>query len=851
MSFDGYQPLPLKPFQADAVDALVASFKRTEALTARAAGARRTIARQGGVTLLVAPTGSGKTLAMGRALERATQELDRPCVWFWFAPYTGLIAQTRLALAAQCPGLVLRDVATDRDPTRSAGGHVWLSTWAAVATRQQAARRARTEGETQPSLDTMIARLRGDGFAIGVVVDEAHVNFGTTAEVAADFYETVLEPDYTLLATATPNDARLTAFATKAGLTHINRITVAREDVVAARLNKPVVQAIHFAPTADSQDLLDPTEVALALAWRRHKQVKERLAARGVPVTPLMLVQVDNRSPAAGEADPVQAARAILEDRLQVSAQRIAVHTADQPDPAFHTLAIDEEREVLIFKLAAATGFDAPRAWTLVSLRPSQGVGFGLQLLGRIMRVHPRVQRLEPPDPLLDTGTVVLAAADQQAGLQQAAGVLNALESEIATVSDRLAIWQVAQGMAVGDPAHGLLGQAALESALGLARRTDAVDPTTDTEDPVAAMPWDAAVGVDATPTDLGALADGGLDLFGHPAGAPAVPPARRRDPAARTPGHRYPLRTDCGCPTRLFRESFPGAPPLDLDTEVARAFALDDGVLTLVNRVSGRAMVTTADIFGDGSDPVPTEEAVPLSPALIHQKAEQALRRAAHVNQRQFRPALLARLRQRLADIGWPPQTESDLRRAVDMILLRYPTRLEEAARQVLATVVQVEQGDPLPDALASQTPLIAAPRNVYGVMPAGLNGPEWAFAQRLERSEVVLWWLRNVENTRWAVRVLLTDGHYYFPDFVVGVRGRRSEDGPRLVEVKDDGETGRALSHRNTLKRRSRHQRYGSVLMVFQDRDGRFINWVYAADRDRLVEGTLFEEADLISRE
>jgi superfamily II DNA or RNA helicase len=51
--------------------------------------------------LLESPTGSGKTLIVGRAIEGLRGTLSRKCAWFWFAPYTGLVAQTRVAEKAQ------------------------------------------------------------------------------------------------------------------------------------------------------------------------------------------------------------------------------------------------------------------------------------------------------------------------------------------------------------------------------------------------------------------------------------------------------------------------------------------------------------------------------------------------------------------------------------------------------------------------------------------------------------------------------------------------------------------------------------------------------------------------------
>jgi type III restriction enzyme len=53
--------------------------------------------------LLRSPTGSGKTLMIGRVLNDTVSEL--PVVWFWFAPYSNLVTQTRNALGDHCPAL--------------------------------------------------------------------------------------------------------------------------------------------------------------------------------------------------------------------------------------------------------------------------------------------------------------------------------------------------------------------------------------------------------------------------------------------------------------------------------------------------------------------------------------------------------------------------------------------------------------------------------------------------------------------------------------------------------------------------------------------------------------------------
>ena len=83
-----------------------------------------------------------------------------------------------------------------------------------------------------------MADLRDSGFQIGVVIDEAHLNFGTSAKASADLYLDILQPDFTILATATPNDRKLEGFEESAGIELASRIIVNRDQAVYAGLNK-------------------------------------------------------------------------------------------------------------------------------------------------------------------------------------------------------------------------------------------------------------------------------------------------------------------------------------------------------------------------------------------------------------------------------------------------------------------------------------------------------------------------------------------------------------------------------------------------------------------------------------
>ena len=147
MSADGFDPTDstvrhvLTDYQLDTVVGLQGVIARAIAQQVHSPDKRLQIARHGGVMLLQSPTASGKTLMLGRTLEGLVGKLERKTVWFWFAPYSGLIDQTVEALSEQCPGLRLRDATRDREPGLARDGDVFVNTWGAVAANNADARK--------------------------------------------------------------------------------------------------------------------------------------------------------------------------------------------------------------------------------------------------------------------------------------------------------------------------------------------------------------------------------------------------------------------------------------------------------------------------------------------------------------------------------------------------------------------------------------------------------------------------------------------------------------------------------------------------------------------------------------
>lgn len=298
-------PTP-KQYQRDAVNNALDIFRYAESQIQAAVDedSRRAASAFNGCVLLEAPTGAGKTLMAGliaEAFARPDHPHNARIVWFWFTPFANLVEQAKGALKRDFPGLRVRDLASERVAYSAQSGDVFVTTWASVAARNAETRKLRTSGDLSLALDEFIPGLRQVDFRIGVVVDEAHHGF-TSATEAVRFYRDIMRPDFTLLITATPDDADVEKFRKAAGIGELHRHRVSRKDAVAAGLIKEGIQCIAYLAPNHQETLGDIPATALAEGWKTHNAIKKQLADIGIHLAPLMLVQVGNKGSAGASA---------------------------------------------------------------------------------------------------------------------------------------------------------------------------------------------------------------------------------------------------------------------------------------------------------------------------------------------------------------------------------------------------------------------------------------------------------------------------------------------------------------------------------------------------------------------
>ncbi len=813
-------PAILKPFQQVVREGINARFDNVRELYARIAAdtpqridqARRNDA----AVVLQAPTGAGKTLVAVEVMREAARA--ERILWFWFAPFSGLVEQSRQVIAAQAPELALLDLQADRQLDSVRGGGVFVVTWASLAARSADSRRARQTGDAGLAIDDLIALAREDGLRIGCVVDEAHHGFQRAAQARA-FFSEVLKPDYALLMTATPRDADMPAFERATGYTvgePADWASVSRFDAVEAKLLKEGVRTVRFiARDGDTARLVDFEHLALRECTAMHRRIGDQLRAMGVALTPLMLAQVPDGKAAQ------EAARKHLVEELGFDASAVRVHTADEPDPDLLALANDPTVEVLIFKMAVALGFDAPRAFTLAALRGARDAGFGTQVIGRIVRRHVLLQVRDDLPASLNQGYVFLANSESQEGLLEAAAQINTLATQAPELGTQTVVTVVGDGAQVqvarsGEPLSLLV------SASG-ASLVDSGDP--DHVLPVA----------DGNPQALeAALAAAGFAGFGEAAQATlAMPEGQGGAPRpldqlmaayaqATVKPFEYPRREDV--PATLRGEKLP---PVAEDFEAGLAAHVDFSAAVLADRLRNRVQVQRAEAgLFDGKDAVAasTEDVwASMSAEAVSARAEQIRLRLGEANDRELQRRLLERFQRAIIDSGAePPEDEEALVQQLELVLARRPQLLNGAYKSLrYGSIVDIDV--PLPGAIESSQRLPTASRNAYGVFPPGLNADELAVAQMLDASPLVKWWHRNPSRTgvglyRWD------EGDGYYPDFVVCLH-ERPGSGIALLEVKGDFLAGKESE---VEKAAAEHPDYGRIYMVGRKRGEHDFNFL-----------------------
>lgn len=830
--------------------------------------------------LLRAPTGSGKTYVLCRV--QANVSAEQPVVWFWFVPFVNLVNQTLDALITNagdlCP--VLFSDGINQEPR---AGQVLISTTQGVS---RAAWRKQNYhaggGELMRTPAEFVALARATGLEIGVVVDEAHI----ALDHATEFGQFVkwLSPRYLAMATATPKSERINQFLASADMGSYESFNVSRDDVVRARLNKAYVEAVIYQLRETTATVADLKRTVLKQAWLRNQALKALLKEAGIPLTPLLLVQVENGKTSIDEAE-----RDLIE-LCKVPPQAIGKHSSDTPDPVLmDAIANDTTKEVLIFKQSAGTGFDAPRAFVLASTKAVNDADFAMQFIGRVMRVARQMRAAYAsyeaiPDDF-NTAYIYLANAEAQQGFQQAIQTTDAIQSQLEGQVEKMTRRVTRSGATVitnrtsRQPMLGSnfpLPDPEDERAVGRARQTETT----------------AYKGAEASSAVSSATATGQVSLFNFSdldELAPAPEPTKARpavasskaqwDEALRVHGiSAYPLRRDLNkVPLCFQREARPSSLNMaEIVRRVATRLTLQDRHLRdALLAVRGRLQEIERHTELTKRSVTDNKVTIVIDRNRIAAEAKASMNRLPQIEEADQRILIdvlanrvMPRLQEALDDAGTEviaDEVKRMARTAACWLIRVHVTEIEETLYEEIAAQAVTEDAGALPDAMlfATSIALPASSKNLYGILPpsrddlltleqqmlvedrmlmqdkgwlfSGAHGPfitghfdstfslnadEKRFAEALDRAPFVAWWFRNPDKKPYSVRIVRGEHRNFFYPDFVVC----------LSHVDGSDPLPRLIETKHDLKdarRKSKHvpEHYGKVLFLTKDGERFFI--------------------------
>ena len=368
-------------FQEQAVEKLLSQFKALW----------KQPQRQIPITLK-APTGSGKTYMTEKFICELTKQPDwvQDVAFVWITFSDDLAMQSRDKFMDYFPTSLPGRLLTIQDFQQGAMRErdILFMNWQKLVS-QSAENRVlrrpddeRNEKESGFYFEDVVELTHAEGREFILIIDESHKN---VTDAAVRDVINPIDPKIILKVSATPESE------TTASDVHNLRagfVEVDRQDVIDAGMIKRelVCQTEEDIKKRGNEDL---DEILLDLAMERRKMLVEDIGKFGMNVNPLVIIQLPNNS-SVDASD--QTKEEIVTDYLTshgVQPSRIAKWFTNEKKPS-GLEDNDSPYDYLLFKMAAGTGWDCPRAQVLVMLRDIQSETFQTQTIGRIVRIPVR-----------------------------------------------------------------------------------------------------------------------------------------------------------------------------------------------------------------------------------------------------------------------------------------------------------------------------------------------------------------------------------------------------------------------------------------------------------------------------
>ena len=361
--------------------------------------------------LFESPTGSGKTFMLCHFINGLNRQpdWDDDKAYIWITFNDDLAMQSKEKFKEYFFPNLENDLLTVDDfrEGKLQRNDILYMNWQKVVSRAVENRKLRRPNdehllkESGYYFEDVIENTKADEREIILIIDESHLH--ENSELAKQIIDKI-DPKITLFVSATPKDYQYPK--THAKLNKEGHVFVDRTDVVTEGLIKERIVTQTEEDLAKFKDR-DTDEIMLDLALAKREELCTEFLKLNRRVNPLVLIQLPNDDKAFKEAGQ-KTKEEIVTDYLKskgVPKEKIALKFDGKVENMENITENDNSVDFMLFKLAAATGWDCPRAHVLVMFREVKSSKFLTQVVGRILRMpEPQEKDAYKNNSLLKTG---------------------------------------------------------------------------------------------------------------------------------------------------------------------------------------------------------------------------------------------------------------------------------------------------------------------------------------------------------------------------------------------------------------------------------------------------------------
>lgn len=340
--------------------------------------------------VLKSPTGSGKTFMVAhfvRGLNHLPNwDEDKAFIWITFSDDIAMQSKTKFEKYFE--NTLENGLLTVADINRGKlqKNDILFLNWQKVVSRaaeNRVLRRPENEEERKESgfyFEDFIDNTHKDNRKVVLIIDEAHTH--VTKDLAQKVID-YINPKIVLHITATPSEEIELKGRRLGSFIEVQRDRVVDEGLIKEKI---LVQTEEDLKEYKSKDLDD---VLIDLGLSKRKEIVEEYKKLGKNINPLVLVQLPNDDKELIDLGQKTKEEVVLEllSKKGIKDDKIALWFAEKQKNMEFITENDSEIEFMLFKQAAGTGWDCPRAHILVMFREISSDTFYIQTVGRILRM--------------------------------------------------------------------------------------------------------------------------------------------------------------------------------------------------------------------------------------------------------------------------------------------------------------------------------------------------------------------------------------------------------------------------------------------------------------------------------